>query len=531
VHWTQDAGRTTLYHHDHKYNHDAPFLNISSSNNNNNNNATATTSTSTISTTKERLWQRLQQLLDDGAKLLNDTTTTTTTTEQQQQQQQQVAEQAEATTTTTNTAETSIHKSTHPPKQVQVLGTTSESQQQQQQPPPSPKKKKKHAPPQTTKQTNDIDNDANNDNKDHDDKPKIRPMNIVLLYADDWSYKTLGKVNPFVQTPNLDQLADKGLLFTHNCVTTSVCWMSRATLLTGQYVSTHGILKPPQGSFFETWNQTLWQQLADAGYYNGFFGKWHNSMVRPDLIDTAMHDHDFYFGRHWETPTKHVTVKNYEHGMQFLKRKQWGERPFFLTISFFATHAMDTSKEQYYPQPESMSLYANDNDTVPMPQQYNTGNGNTNTNTTNAESSWQRMPYFFGERNEGRRRFQRRYQTNDLYQTMMKNMYRMATEVDTACGKIIDELERQNLLPHTMVIFTTDNGNYHSEHGLADKWFPHDESIRVPLIVWDPRMPASQAGTTNDEFTLNVDLAPTILSVSFVVCMFVGCSCSFVCSL
>jgi arylsulfatase len=289
-------------------------------------------------------------------------------------------------------------------------------------------------------------------------------------------------------------------LFTHNCVTTSVCWMSRATLMTGQYVSTHGIVKPPQEDFFDNWNETLWQQLANAGYYNGFFGKWHNAMTHKHLLNNAMHERKMYFGRHWQTPTKHVTVQNYEDAMGFLAKKKWGDRPFSLTVSFFATHALDASTEQYHPQPESMSLYAND--TVPVPF-----NGNA--------ESWNRMPYFFGERNEGRKRYKLRYKTDTLYQTMMKNMYRMATEVDTACGKIIQELEDQDLLKNTMIIFTTDNGNHHSEHGLADKWFPHEDSIRVPLIVWDPRMPASKAGSVNDDFTLNVDLAPTILSVSF----------------
>ena len=65
-----------------------------------------------------------------------------------------------------------------------------------------------------------------------------------------------------------------------------------------------------------------------------------------------------------------------------------------------------------------------------------------------------------------------------------------------------------------MIIFTTDNGNFHSEHGLADKWYPHQESIRVPLIIRDPRMKEEKKGTTNDEFTLNTDLAPTILAAA-----------------
>jgi len=92
----------------------------------------------------------------------------------------------------------------------------------------------------------------------------------------------------------------------------------------------------------------------------------------------------------------------------------------------------------------------------------------------------------------------------------------MATEVDTVCGRVLDELARQGALDQTLVIFTTDNGYFHAEHGLADKWYPYEESIRVPLIVRDPRMARERRGGTNDDFTLNVDLAPTILSAAAV---------------
>ena len=97
---------------------------------------------------------------------------------------------------------------------------------------------------------------------------------------------------------------------------------------------------------------------------------------------------------------------------------------------------------------------------------------------------------------------------------MMKNYYRLATEVDTTCGRVLDELKKQGLLDNTLIIFTGDNGYFHGEHGLADKWYPFEESIRVPLIVRDPRMAAEKRGTTNDDFTLNVDLAPTILAAT-----------------
>eukprot|EP00956_Cyclotella_meneghiniana_P044052 scaffold300009_cov109-Cyclotella_meneghiniana.AAC.1 len=146
-----------------------------------------------------------------------------------------------------------------------------------------------------------------------------------------------------------------------------------------------------------------------------------------------------------------------------------------------------------------MSLYAND--TIPIPP-------------TGTEEAWQKMPYFFTERNEGRIRWRARFDNYTKHQSMMKNYYRMATEVDTACGAILEELRRQGELDNTFIIFTTDNGNFHSEHGLADKWYPHQESIRTPLIIRDPRMKEDRRGTTQDAFTLNIDLAPTILGAA-----------------
>ena len=96
----------------------------------------------------------------------------------------------------------------------------------------------------------------------------------------------------------------------------------------------------------------------------------------------------------------------------------------------------------------------------------------------------------------------------------MKAYYRLATEVDTTIGRVLAELKAQGLDDNTLVIFTTDNGYFHGEHGLADKWYPYEESIRVPLIVRDPRLPKNKRGTTNNDFVLNVDLAPSILAAA-----------------
>ena len=185
--------------------------------------------------------------------------------------------------------------------------------------------------------------------------------------------------------------------------------------------------------------------------------------------------------------------------MDFLKTRP-KDKPFCLTVGFFATHAEDSNPKQFLPQPESMKLYADT--TIPVP-----------VNAT--QESFERLSDFVGnEKNEGRNRWRWRFDTPEKFQSMMKNYYRLATEVDTTCGRILEELDKQGLAENTLVIFTTDNGYYHAEHGLGDKWYPHQESIRVPLIIKDPRMPEKMQGKTNDEFTLNVDLAPTILAAA-----------------
>jgi arylsulfatase len=325
-----------------------------------------------------------------------------------------------------------------------------------------------------------------------------RPLNVVVLYADDWRFNTLGCAgNPVVRTPHLDQLAKEGTRFTHACVTTAICGVSRATLFTGQWMSRHG--NTAFHAFKTPWSETYPGLLRANGYYTGHVGKWHNGKFPKENVDFGR----AYSGTHWMKEADgtriHVTQKNENDALEFLRTRP-AEKPFCLTLAFFATHAEDGNPLQFLPQPETMSLYG---DTViPLPK-------------TATEAAFRRMPAFIAnEQNESRVRWHWRFDTPDKYQTMMKNYYRLATGVDTTCGRVLEELKRQGLLDYTLVIFTGDNGYFHGEHGLADKWYPHEESIRVPLIIRDPRRPAPRAGQTNDDFALNVDLAPTILAAA-----------------
>ena len=327
---------------------------------------------------------------------------------------------------------------------------------------------------------------------------EAQPMNIVVLYADDWRHDTLGCAgNPVVKTPKLDQLAKEGVRFTHNCVTTSICGVSRASLLTGQWMSRHG--NKAFDAFDTPWSETYPGILRANGYFVGHVGKWHNGAFPAQHFDFGRS----YAGTHWMKQSDgrliHVTQKNESDAMEFLRSRP-ADKPFCLTLAFFATHAEDGNPKQYLPQPQSMSLY--EGISVPIPK-------------TSSDEYFNRLPSFIAnEKNEGRNRWRWRFDTPDRYQEYMKNYYRLASEVDATCGNVIAELKSQGLYEKTLVIFTSDNGYFHGEHGLADKWYPYQESIRVPLIVHDPRMPMHRNGQTIDALTLNVDLAPTIIAAA-----------------
>ena len=319
--------------------------------------------------------------------------------------------------------------------------------------------------------------------------------NILILYADDWRWDMLGAAgNRIVKTPNLDKLAGEGLLFRRSYVSTSICGVSRASLFTGQWMTRHG--NQAFNMFKTPFAETYPGLLRKNGYWTGHIGKWHNGSFPRSEYDYGI----AYSGTHYiklpDGTSIHVTEKNRRDALDFLQKRP-GDKPFCLTLAFFATHAEDQNPEQYLYQPESAALYRDI--TIPTP-------------VTASDQFFHLLPPFVGnEKNEGRVRWHWRFDTPEKYQKYMKAYFRLATELDSAAGSVLAELKRQGVDKNTIVIFLGDNGYFYGEHGLADKWYPYQESIRVPLIVKDPRIPAGRVGKTEESMVLNVDVAPMIL--------------------
>ncbi|MEI6871474.1 MAG: sulfatase [Verrucomicrobiota bacterium] len=321
--------------------------------------------------------------------------------------------------------------------------------------------------------------------------------NIVFFVADDQSWHSAGFAGDrVVQTPNLDRLAAQGTVFTHASVTTSICMVSRASMLTGRWLSQMGAARVTP----ETWPNTWPAQLHAAGYYGGHIGKIH---VKGHTAE----GYDFWKGRNgpyaWtKTDTGepiHTIEKDTNDALQFLQNRP-AERPFFLQVSYTVPHAEDGDPRQYLPMPQDESLYTQ---------------GNVEPPKTATEAHYRSLPKFLQrDTNENRIRWYKRFDTPEKYQTSVKNYYRLISGMDRSIGIVLEELKKQGLEENTVVVFTGDNGYFLGEHGLADKWYAYEESLRVPLIVRSPEQPKESAGIRRDELVLNVDFAPTFCAMA-----------------
>lgn len=318
------------------------------------------------------------------------------------------------------------------------------------------------------------------------------PMNVVVLVADDLRWDSLGCAgNDVVVTPNIDALAKESVRFTDCHVTTAICMTSRATMLSGQHMARHGVTSFKNSFSNEAFANTYPGVLKQKGYYTGYVGKYGVGQPPQDGFDFAK----LYFGKHWlkvNGVRVHVTEQNARDSLQFLGERP-KSKPFCLSVGFFCPHAEDGAPEQYLPQDWSAKFYKDT--TIPVPV----------TATTEYLAA---LPSFLSdEKNEGRVRWHWRFDTPEKFQRYMTNYYRLVTEVDDAVGRIVAELKKQNVYDNTLIVFIGDNGYFHADRGLADKWYPYEQALRVPLIVHHPNWKPG----ISDSFVLNLDVAPTVL--------------------
>jgi arylsulfatase A-like enzyme len=334
----------------------------------------------------------------------------------------------------------------------------------------------------------------------------VKRPNLVFILVDDLRWNALGCMGDrVVKTPHIDQLASGGVLFRNAFVTTSICAVSRASIFTGQWERRHGIHDFATGLNGAKWAQTYVALLRAAGYRVGFIGKF--GVGAPAEVKTKATAFDFWRGLPGQggvlfieknDPTRtHRTARFGNEALEFLQGCR-PDQPFCLSLSFNAVHARDGQAREYEPDPRDESLYAGV--TIPVPP-------------LATMAAFQRLPEFV-QTSEARRRWQKRFATPEMFQKTLRDYYRLITGVDREVGRILAALRELKLAENTIILFLSDNGYFLGDRGLADKWFMYEESLRVPCIVFDPRLPPERRGRREDAMVLNVDMAPTMLDMA-----------------
>lgn len=333
--------------------------------------------------------------------------------------------------------------------------------------------------------------------------------NIIFVLTDDQRYDALGAMgNNIIRTPNLDRLANAGVLFRNAYVTTSICCVSRASILTGEYESRHKIHDFATNLTPAALANTYPGLLKNAGYRLGFIGKFGvgnkppknlfdflvdteaGDKSQPDYITTDKDGHKVH-----DTDTIGHAIREFLDGCG-------KQEPFCLSVSFKAPHEQDGDPPTYVVQPRYRDYYKDA--TIPYP-------------VTADPRYWDRLPDFFRtEENFGRKRWRGLFGTPALFQENVKNYYRLISGVDDVIGEMVRELDLLGMAQNTVIIFMGDNGMLLGEHGLEGKWYGYEESIRVPLFIYDPRLPDKVRQYKAPQMALNIDIAPTILALAHV---------------
>ena len=348
--------------------------------------------------------------------------------------------------------------------------------------------------------------------------------NILFIMSDDHAAHAIsaygGRLSDVCPTPNIDRLANEGLLFTNCFCTNSICTPSRATIFTGKYSHKNGVYKFTP--LDQTRQETLPKLLQTHGYHTGFVGKWHlhtNPMGFDfwSILPGQGRYHDPQFVemggesdsnrvRDGERTTYrgHSSDVIADKALAFLRSQRNVEAPFLLCCHFkaphdtweFAPRYQDFLADRDIPEPLNLlDGYSSRSDALRSTLQY-------------IGSSWGDHTNFEAQTNH----LAEPARTKRQYQLYLKKYLRCVKGVDDNVGRVLNYLDATGLADNTLVIYTADQGFFLGEHKLYDKRFMYEEALRMPLLVrWPGHV---RAGSRQTAIVLNLDFAPTLLRVA-----------------
>ena len=396
--------------------------------------------------------------------------------------------------------------------------------------------------------------------------------NILFIMSDDHAYQAISAYDDrLIQTPNIDRIANEGMLFTNACVTNSICAPSRAVILTGKHSHLNG--KIDNMAKFDDTQITFPQLFQKAGYQTAMFGKLHfgNNPKGVDdfliLPGQGSYINPKFIGKDKDTIiTGYVTDVITDLTLDWFKNKREENKPFLMMYLHKAPHrAWWPSSEKFaefyekeFPEPETLfddysgrgtaaktaemnilthMQYMHDSKVRPSTFEemgkvepeivYVKGDGTLM--RPNAQGFYRP----FGRANEEQKKkydvtldkISEDFKTNWpkmnnkekmkwKYQRYMQDYLATISSVDDNVGRVLNYLEETGLDENTIVVYTSDQGFYLGEHGWFDKRFIYDESFKTPLMIKWPNV--IKPGTTSEEMVQNLDFAQTFLEAAMI---------------
>jgi arylsulfatase len=345
--------------------------------------------------------------------------------------------------------------------------------------------------------------------------PTSRP-NILILHADEWPFNFFGCMgNKQVRTPNIDALAnDGGMLFENAYACNGVCVPSRVALMTGRYPIATGVAQNDQ--MLAPGEVTMGPLFQQGGYKTGYFGKthfgrddknmagegWHESFIWHKQYNDYLRDQgiDVHYPegasldsktKYWKIGTSNIPTEHYfenaitDRAIDFVRLNQ--DNSFLSFVSFVAPHG------PFSPPPPYDTMY----------------------NPAELEL----LPRFKGELDGKPPRTVRwieqnqKYITDDELRIYLAHIYGLCTLVDDCVGRIVAALKETGLYDNTLILFTTDHGDFSSRFGVIGKsWCSLDCLMRTPIILSAPG--AREGGRRSAALVDNVDILPTLLAAA-----------------
>jgi arylsulfatase A-like enzyme len=370
--------------------------------------------------------------------------------------------------------------------------------------------------------------------------------------SDDHAFQALSAYNPdLIRTPNIDRIAEEGILYNRAFVTNSICAPSRAVILTGKYSHLNGVRG--NSEVFDGNQQTLPKILRQNGYETAIVGKWHLKSA-PTGFDywNVLPGQGDYYNPDFISQGKDTVYQGYvteiisKLSIDWLKNRG-KNKPFFLMMHHKAPH------RSWMPALKYLRLY--DDKKFPLPanfyDNYEGREGLQNQMLTvkdhmdirmdfkvpcmecdTAEANWWAPEEYWRRlerlKPDERKQWEQSYKKEETeflevkndekrydqwkFRRYMEDYLRCIASVDESVGEVLDYLKVNDLDKNTVVIYTSDQGFYLGEHGLFDKRFMYEEALRTPLMMKYPDK--IEKGTVSEQLVLNLDIAPTLLDLA-----------------